>query len=143
MSLFRLHFSQTLALVTSIGFTGSVIAQKFFSHDTLSYKYDTSIVIQDKNGNAEYQKFRHLDGNLDGFITKRDIENADKFRGKPEAYTFAEGLNTLDKRLVYGLTYEVAVKAVKQLNDVEKQALLKLDLPDRINLMNTRFAGQT
>lgn len=141
MSLFRTHISQTLALVIAIGFTGTVISKKFFSNDTLSYKHDDSIVMENKNDNVEYQKFRHLDGNLDGIITKKDIENADKFRGKPEAYEFAEGLNSLDKRLVFGLTYDIAVQAVKNLNDVEKQALLKLDIPNRVNLMNSRFAG--
>lgn len=141
MSLFRTNFSPTLALVVAVGYTGTVINDKFFTKDTLSYKHDDSIVIENKNDNVEYQKFRHLDGNLDGFITKKDIENADKFRATPEAYKFAESLKPLDKRVVNGLTYKVAVQAVKNLNDVEKQALLKLDIPDRVNLMNSRFAG--
>lgn len=141
MSLFRTNISPILALVIATGFTATVISDKFFTEDTLSYKHDNSIVMENKNDNVEYQKFRHLDGNLDGFITKKDIENADKFRGKPEAYEFAESLSSLDKRLVFGLTYDVAVQAVKNLNDVEKQALLKLDIPNRVNLMNSRFAG--
>ena len=105
-----------------------------------TFEHDNSVVLHDREGSTEYYKFHHLDGNLDGVITKLEIENVEKFSATLDAYDFAESLNTLDKRLVYGLSFTIAKQAVEQLNETEKLALLQINLPERVNLINSRFA---
>lgn len=137
MSLYRVHLTAGLFLVLSIGYTGTVL------HNTLTkstFRYDNSIVLDREENSVKYEKFRYLDGNLDGVITKLEADNVDKYRAPLKAYDFAKSLNQLDKRLVYGLTFDVAQKAVSKLTPIEKSALLKIDLPDRVNLINSRFA---
>lgn len=137
MSFFRVHLTAGLFLLMSTGYTGTVIYQTV-NKNTL--KHDTSIVVHDKDGSIEYFKFRHLDGNLDGVITKLEADNVDRYRAPRESYDFAKKLNDLDKRLVYGLSFKVAEQAVGELSESEKLALLKIDLPQRVNLINSRFA---
>lgn len=123
-------------LVVAIGYTGSVIHS---SLNKTTYKHDSSIVYHDKENTDNYQRFRHLDGNLDGVITKLEVENSGKFSASAEAYDFMKSLNYVDQRLVYGLTFDIAKKAVK-LSESEKSALLQIKLAERVNLINSRFA---
>lgn len=137
MSFFKVHLTAGLFLVLAIGYTGSVI------HSNLTkttYKHDESIVHHNKENSDEYYHFRHLDGNLDGVITKLEVINSGKFSAPPEAYAFAKTLSPADQRLVNGLSFEVAKKAIHDLNDSEKSALLHINLAERVSLINSRFA---
>lgn len=137
MNLFKTHLSPALFLVVAVGYTGTVLYENL---NKTQFKHSNSIVFQDTNGSIEYQKFRHLDGNLDGVVTKLEVDLADQYKAPMEAYKFAETLSLDDQRLVYGLSFNVAQQAVSKLNKIEKSALLKINLADRVNLMNARFA---
>ena len=97
----------------------------------------------DENTKKEYWDRHYMDGNLDGFITSGEAQRDHDFtwvtmsKTRP-IYDLLKTCSSEEKELIYGLTYPVAVQAVK-LSKTEKEKLLKLDLISRVNNLNSRF----
>lgn len=95
---------------------------------------DTSVLIDQKNPHL-YKKNIHLDGNLDGKITVGEQKLAQTFIVKSlqqkryrEMHNFVSTLNIVDRRLIQGLSYETAKKAV-HMKQEKKYELINYNVP--------------
>lgn len=102
------------------------------------------VVIDRKLDIDRYEANKHSDGNLDGLITNGELQRGQDFAMtlNPKMYNFVSNLTSLEKKILDGLTIEVAMRAKEGLTDAEKSDLRKIDIVDRVNLINKRFEAR-
>lgn len=115
--------------------------EKFYVKPKKENPPNDLVVIQKSNNSNHYEINKHLDGNLDGQITVGEQKSAyvlSTDRRFIEMIYFAKKLNSVDRRVVYGLSFNDAKQAV--LLPVEtkyKLANYKLTQDEKINQINS------
>lgn len=118
---------------------GGTLYNKFYHQAEKVSPSDPHAIVYTKDS-LEYQPSYHLDANFDGYITQHEINLADRYKFTHEGFDFVDSLSKQDRLLVNGLRVSVAKSALQQLSENEKQALLQLNIKDRVKLLNRHFA---
>lgn len=123
---------------------GAGFFQKFYLDADKTYPTSRYAVVMD-NTDPNYIRNLHLDGNLDGKITIGETERAYNYtKNNPkflEMFDFAKSLNSVDRRLVQGLTYDVAKKAVVDIPLKKKYEYIRysFDPAVKVNEINAMY----
>jgi hypothetical protein len=144
---FTLTSNVAMAMIVLV--VAEQIYDKFITSPKSTMSKNPTHVLYNKDGNdaskKQYWNHHYMDGNLDGVITTGEAQREHDFtwiamdKTRP-IYELLNSCSQEDKDLIYGLTYSVAVQAVK-LNSSEKKYLLNLDLISRVNNLNSRFSS--
>lgn len=127
-------------LYFSLGFA---CFQKFYTdakHFKPTKPYAVVMDAKDKN----YPLNIKFDGNLDGKITVGEMQRASAFlKNDPnfiEKFNFVKKLNSVDRRVIQGLSYEVAKKAILLPKEQKyKYANHNIDQAEKVNEINAIF----
>ena len=138
--MYTLSFSSFLFIILCI-----LSYQKFYVKAKNAIPEKDYVVVIDQQDNKKfYMDNVHLDGNLDGKITVGEQRRAAAFIQKSlqngsykQNYEFISKLDALDRRLVQGLTFDVARKAVHLPID-KKYELANFNVPlaTKVNKIN-------
>lgn len=96
------------------------------------------IMVEKSKDEKHYNKNAHLDANLDGLITNAEINRVQEYSVSSEDFDFVESLDYRDRKLLNGLKFEVAKKAI-YLSDEAKEKLISMSDIDRITVINNSF----
>lgn len=114
--------------------------EKFYLKPKAENPPDSYPVIINSNNSSHYENSKHLDGNLNGEITVGEQKKAYELstdRKFIEMMDFVKGLNQVDRRVVYGLSFGVAKEAVLLPVETKFQlANLKLDPAQKVQKIN-------
>lgn len=138
--------NKTVLLIFVISILSFGCYVKFYAKPKSENPPGDQVVITNLKNSNHYNKNKHLDGNLDGKITVGEQKKAYELstdRRFIEMMDFAKQLNPVDRRVVYGLSFEVAKKAILLPNETKFQlANLKMNQIEKVNRVNALLKKQ-
>lgn len=118
-----------------------VCYEKFYLKPKKLNPSDDFEVVLNSKDKAHYKNNQHIDGNLDGVITVGEQKKAYELTTDTkfiEMMKFVKSLNSVDRRVVNGLSFEEAKQAVLLPADTKFQlANFKLDQNEKIDRIHT------